>query len=244
MKVLLGFIIGIVAVVVVVILVAGYFGFVPGISNIFGSNKPVNLGTTYTAQDYKSAVAKSGVQFINSVDTVSLEENQKTYGPAKNVNVDFTPSEILALLNDKTHAPNFPLKDFQMRVNPDGTAEVAAVMMIDKLDKYGTTHGINNGSLQTVLDSVKKAGIVAKEVPIYVKGNASVVNGQVSFDADALKIGRLPISADTVNSHEGDIVNYFNTHEKDVPGFNVKNFAIVGGKVHFDGTLPSSVKAK
>ena len=244
MKVLLGFIIGIVAVVVVIILVAGYFGFVPGVSNIFGSNKPVNLGTTYTAQDYKSAVAKSGVQLLNNVDTVSLEETQKIYGPAKQVNVDFTPAEVLALLNDKTHAPNFPLKDFQLRVNPDGTAEVAAVLMMDNLDKYGTTHGVNTGSMKEVLDTVKKAGIIAKEVPIYIKGNASVVNGQMSLDADAVKIGRLPISADTVNNNETDIINYFNNHEKDVPGFSVKNFAIVGGKIHFDGTLPSSVKAK
>ncbi len=244
MKVLLGFIIGIVAVVVVIILVAGYFGFVPGISNLFGSNKPANLGTTYTAQDYKSAVAKSGVQLINNVDTVSLAENQKTYGPAKAVNVDFTPAEVLAVLNDKTHDPNFPLKDFQLRVNPDGTAEVAAVLMMDNLDKYSAAHGVNSSSLQQALDTVKKAGIVAKEVPIYIKGNASVVNGQMSLDADTVKIGRLPISADTVNSHETDIINYFNNHEKDVPGFYVKNFAIVGGKVHFDGTLPSSVKAK
>jgi hypothetical protein len=98
--------------------------------------------------------------------------------------------------------------------------------------------------MKEVLDTVKKAGIIAKEVPIYIKGNASVVNGQMSFDADAVKIGRLPISADTVNNNETDIINYFNNHEKDVPGFSVKNFAIVGGKIHFDGTLPSSVKAK
>jgi len=184
------------------------------------------------------------VQLLNNVDTVSLEETQKTYGAAKPVNVDFTPAEVLALLNDKTHAPNFPLKDFQLRVNPDGTAEVAAVLMMDNLDKYGTTHGVNTGSMKEVLDTVKKAGIIAKEVPIYIKGNASVVNGQMSLDADAVKIGRLPISADTVNNNETDIINYFNNHEKDVPGFSVKNFAIVGGKIHFDGTLPSSVKAK
>jgi hypothetical protein len=244
MKVLLGIIIGFVAIVVVVILVAGYFGFVPGISNIFGSNKPVNLGTTYTAQDYKSAIAKSGVQFLNNADTLSLNKSQKTYGPAKAVNVDFTPAETLALLNDKAHAPDFPVKDWQLRVNPDGTAEVSAVVMMDKINNYSTAHGINNGDLQQVLDIIKKAGIVEKEVPFYVKGNATVSNGQLSFDATSVKIGRLPISADVVNSHESDIINIFNTHKNDVPGFSVKNASIVNGKIHFDGTLPSSVKAK
>jgi hypothetical protein len=46
MKFILGILFGILAVVVVLVLVAGYFGFVPGISNIFGSNKPVDLGIT------------------------------------------------------------------------------------------------------------------------------------------------------------------------------------------------------
>jgi hypothetical protein len=244
MKVLIGILIGIGAVVLIIVLVAGYFGFVPGVSNLFGSNKPVNLGTTYSQQDYNSAVAKSGVQYLNNVNNLSLETGQKVYGPPKTVVADFTASEALAILNDKVHAPNFPLKDFQLRVNTDGTTEIAAVMMLDKFNAYATTRGATNEGIQQVLDGIKKAGIVEKEIPVYMKGDAAIVNGQLNFDATSLKIGRLPISADILNNNAQNIIDYFNKHESDIPGFSVKNATVVNGKIHFEGTLPSSVSPK
>lgn len=244
MKVLWGILIGIAALVVVVVLVAGYFGFVPGVSNLFGSNKPVNLGTTYTAQDYKSAIAKTGIQFVNGADTLSLSSSQKTYGPAKAVNVDLTPAEALAIMNDKVHAPDFPLKDFQLRLNNDGTAEISGLMMLDKLNNYATAHGGTDEGVQQALDTIKKTGVIEKEIPIYIKGEAAVVNGQLTFDATSLKVGRLPLSADLVNSHSADIIDYFNNHKNDIPGLKINNASLVNGKIHFDGTLPSTITAK
>ncbi len=244
MKILLGIVIGVVALVVVAVLVLGYFGFIPGVSNLFGSNKPKNLGTTFTTQDYKSAVAKSGVQFLSNADSISLATSQKTYGPAKAVNADFTPSEIMAVMNDKAHSPNFPLKDMQLRVNPDGTAEVSGLLMMDKVNNYAASHGVSSQALQEALDTIKKAGAVGAEMPIYMKGTAAVTNGQLSFDAKSVEIGRLPVSADLVNGRKADISGYYNTHKTDVPGFSCNNFSLTNGKVHFDGTLPSSVKPK
>ena len=40
------------ALVIIAVLVFGYLGFVPGVSNLFGSNKPKDLGVIYTAADY------------------------------------------------------------------------------------------------------------------------------------------------------------------------------------------------
>jgi hypothetical protein len=244
MKILLGLVIGIVAIVLVIVLVAGYFGFVPGVSNLFGSNKPKNLGTTFTAQDYKSAISKTGVQFLNNTDTVSLDKSQKTYGPAKAVSFDLTPAETLALLNDKAHGPDFPISDWQLRVNPDGTAEISAVLNIADLDKYAAANGATSEGSQQLLDAVKKAGVITKEVSFYMKGDAAVTNGQLSFETTSFKIGNLSISADTVNSNKSNIVDYFNTHKNVVPGFTIKNLSIVNGKIHFDGTVPSTINTK
>jgi len=229
------------AIIVVAVLVLGYFGFIPGVSNLFGSNKPVSLGTTYTSADYDNAIAKSGVQFLNKSDSISLANSRKTYGSATAVNVDFTPSEVLALLNEKAHEPDFPIKDWQLRINQDGTGEISAVIMTDKIDDYLASHG---GSSQAVLDTIKKAGIIENELPFYFKGSVRVTNGQLSFDATSLKIGRLPISVDIINNNKSEIANYYNTHKNDVPGFSCNNFNIANGKIHFDGTLPSSVSPK
>jgi len=244
MKFIGGIFIGIITIVVLVILVAGYFGFVPGLSKVFGSNKPVDLGTTYTAADYKSAEAKTGTKFLNNTDTINYNKSQKTFGPAKAVTVDFTAAEITAALNDKPHPADFPVKDWQVRYNPDGTAEISAVVLTSNLASYAQSHGVTSDTIQQVLDTVKKFGIVEKEIPIYLKGSLSVVNGVLDFDATSIKIGRLPVSADTVNSHKSDIHDFRDDHKNDIPGFSCNNCSIVNGKLHFEGTFPSTVALK
>ncbi len=244
MKFLGGCLIGIITIVVLVILVAGYFGFVPGLSNLFGSNKPANLGTAYTSADYKSAEAKTGTKFLNNTDTINYDKSQKTFGPAKAVTVDFTAAEITAALNDKPHPEDFPVKDWQVRYNADGTAEISAVVLMDKLTGYAQSHGVTDDTIQTVLDTVKKFGIIEKQMPIYLKGTFSVVNGVLNFNAISVKIGRLSISADTVNSNKMNILDFRDEHKNDIPGFSCKNCSIVNGKLHFEGTFPSTVALK
>jgi len=94
LKILSGIIIGVLVVVVIVALILGYFGFIPGLSNIFGSNQPVKLGTTFTAQDYQSAIAKTGINMNDNLANLAVMKSDKVYGPPKPVNVDFTESDL------------------------------------------------------------------------------------------------------------------------------------------------------
>jgi len=55
MKLLLKIILVIVAIVV---LVGGYLGFIPGVSGLFGSDQPRDLGAAYTEADLASGQAK------------------------------------------------------------------------------------------------------------------------------------------------------------------------------------------
>ena len=83
MKVILGIFIGILTVVVVLVLVAGYFGFVPGISNIFGSNKPRDLGVTATLANYSSVTAKDNIQRVDlPADTPPAQSSEFLRLPA------------------------------------------------------------------------------------------------------------------------------------------------------------------
>jgi len=237
-KVLLGVIIGVVAIVVIAVLVLGYFGFVPGVSNLFGSNKPVKLGATFTQQDYQSAVSKIGVQMNNGLDTTYVDKSLKVYGPPKQVSFDLTPSEAVAYLDTKPLNPNFAMKDFDLRVNPDKTVEVSSLLLVDKI---ASNKNIPS-EVKTALESVNKTGL--KEVPIYMKGQMAVVNGQLNLNASDVKVGNLSIPADQVNSSKGQISNYFQTLQQTVPGLSIKNASVINGKIHIDGTVPSSVSKR
>jgi hypothetical protein len=239
MKVLIGFIIGIAAIALIAVLVLGYFGFMPGVSSLFGSNKPVKLGTTFTQQDYQSALTKVGVQMNDNLSNVALDKNSKVYGPPKQVSFDLTPSEALAVLNLKPYSSNFPAKDWDIRINADKSIEVSSIVKLDKLTNSKT---MNDERVKTALASVNKAGL--KEVPVYLKGSAVVVNGQLNLDAASLKVGKLSIPANQVNDNKGEISNFFQDVQKNIPGLSIQNASIINGKIHIDGTMPSSVSKR
>jgi len=238
MKVLLGIIIGIVVVVVIGVLVLGYLGFVPGLSNLMGANKPAKLGGTYTAADYNSAISKSGVQMNDNLANTYVPKSQKVYGPAKAVSMDLTPSEILAVLNTKPMSPNIPFKDYDLRINPDNSVEVSSLLEVEKI--------ANNSQVpqevKDALQSINDAGL--KEVPVYMKGDVSVVNGQLNYDAEDIKIGKISIPAGQVNDAASQVSDYFQTLTSHIPELSVTNASIIDGKLHFDGTMPSSVDLK
>ncbi len=236
MKVLVGFVIAIVAVALVAVLVLGYFGFMPGVSSLFGSNKPVKLGISFTPQDYQSALVKSGIQFHDNLENIALDRSSKVYGPPKKVSFDLTPSEALAVLNYKKYSPNFPVKDWELRVNADKTLEVSSIV---KIDKFGNSDTLTDDRVKKVISDIGKAGL--KEVPVYVKGSVEVVNGQLNFNAANVKAGRLSISTDQVNQYEGEINSFFQSVQKNIPGLSIQNASINNGKIHIDGTMPSSV---
>jgi hypothetical protein len=238
MKVFLGIIIGIVVVVVIGVLVLGYLGFVPGLSNLMGANKPAKLGGTYTAADYNSAISKSGIQMNDNLANTYVPKSQRVYGSAKSVSMDLTPAEVLAVLNTKPMSSNIPFKDYDLRINPDNSVEASALLEVDKI--------VNNSQIpqevKDALKSINDAGL--KEVPVYMKGAVSVVNGQLNYDAEDIKIGKISIPAGQVNDATSQVSNYFQTLTSHIPGLSVKNASVINGKFHFDGTVPSSVDMK
>jgi hypothetical protein len=238
MKVFLGIIVGIVIVVVIGVLVLGYLGFVPGLSKLMGANKPAKLGTTFTAADYNSAISKSGIQMNDNLANTYVPKSQKVYGPPKAVSMDLTPAEILAVLNSKPMSPGIPFKDYDLRINPDNSVEVSSLLEVDIIANSNQVPQ----EVKDALKSVNEAGL--KEVPVYLKGEVSVVNGQLNYDAQDIKIGKISIPSQQVDDNKSQITGYFQTVQSYVPGLSIKNASIVNGKLHFDGTVPSSVSAK
>ncbi len=54
---------GLLVSVIIAALILGYFGFVPGLSDVMGANTPRDLGVKATASSLSSAKSKLGVTF-------------------------------------------------------------------------------------------------------------------------------------------------------------------------------------
>jgi hypothetical protein len=239
MKLLLGIFIGILSVVVVLVLVAGYFGFIPGVSKIFGSDKPVDLGVTYTAADNASGHAKGGIQIL-TLPVGTPPQQSLIFSGTKPANFNLTQQEATAMINNNTWA-YLPVSDVQVRFNPDNTAEWSGILNLDKLHDYALARGLSETDYNEAIAQVSKYAVIQQDMPFYVKGTGSVVNGHIAFNCDSLKLGRLPVElASQINSRHDDLLNLLQKDVLSIPGFTCNNLSISDGQIHFDGTLPQS----
>lgn len=234
-----GIVVGSILVIIVlgVVLVGGYFGFIPGVSNLFGSNKPKDLGVKYTQADYQSGHAKTGSVITDLPSNASPEQSIK-YSGSHPVNITFTQAEFNALINNHPWK-YYPFKDCQFRINADGTAEFSAVLLTDRLSDYAKSTGTSTLSAKIIEDYLSK---VPGNPTVYTKGKASIVNGQiVNSDISEFQVGRISVPADQLQSNKSSFVSTAQQQMKTIPGFSVKNFSMANGQVKFEGTLPDSV---
>ena len=221
------------ALVIVAVLVLGYLGFVPGVSNIFGSNKPKDMGVTYTAADYASAHARNGttrsVLPAGSVPSI-------TFSGSHQVNTVYTQAEINALLNNRQWT-NYPLKDCQLKINPDNTVELSGIIIMNRLKGYEKALNLND--MGTILDYLK---YFPGDPAFYAKGNIEVVNGQiVNTEISEFKVGNLNFTKQIQDNLPGLINNAYSEIAA-YPGFSITTLKFTNGKVQFVGTLPDSAR--
>jgi len=238
MKILIGFLIGIGAVVLIVVIALGYLGFMPGVSNIFGSNKAKDLGVTYSAADYQSARAKMGTIISDLPNNAAAEQSVKFSGQ-KAINASFTESEFNSLLN-KRDWKYYPLKNSQLKINPDGSAEFTAILIKGRLEGLAKAVGMSEENIGKITNYIK---LLPGDPAIDIKGKCSVVNGRISQSISEAKIGKLDVTKQ-IQDNSGSIVNWVQSDLLTLPGVSVKNFQLANGKVQFEGTLPDVARSK
>lgn len=78
--------------------ILGYLGFLPGVSALFGSNKPRDLGVKYTIADHDNYVQKAGTQ-LNYSSKPPAPNKSFTASGEKGVKASFSPEEITGRVN-------------------------------------------------------------------------------------------------------------------------------------------------
>lgn len=210
-------------------LVFGYLGLLPGVAAIFGSDKPRDLGVTYAEKDFTSANEKSGVT-LQSLPSSKTGEKSIEYTGSHPLAATFTQEEITAAINGQEWI-YYPVKDAQMKFNDDGTIELSAILLKDRLGAYAKATGGNS------VDTSSATKFIAGNPPIYIKGKAEVVNDRFTiFDIQKAEVGRLDVTT-YATKYRTDVVSFIEDRVAFVPGLEVKSAKIVDGKFSFDGSL-------
>ncbi|MBT3285682.1 hypothetical protein HN807_00105 [Candidatus Bathyarchaeota archaeon] len=228
---------GIVGILLIIVLVLGYLGFVPILSGLMGANSPRDLGISYTQEDIDSANGKLGVTYV-ALPPSTPDANSVIMEGFHPINVVLGDNELTALFND--HADNwgnYPMSDIQVRFNPEGDIELSGVIETGHLKGFADSKGYDEETRREVRPYLN---FVMTKPAVYLKGDLDVINGVVTADLQQVQIGRLSISSGQLDLIE-DALEYYTQHVVDAPNVEISYFNSGNGGCDVQAIVPSRV---
>ncbi|MBI2867102.1 MAG: hypothetical protein HYX97_02055 [Chloroflexi bacterium] len=223
--------------VVVTALVGGYLGLVPGVSAVFGSNRPRDLGVRYTQADLQSLRGKTGTRY-ESLPANAPPEASRIYSGQRAVSASFTDRELTAELNSVTWKYD-PLVDAQVKFNADGTTEFSGLILKEKAPDYVRAMGLTPAEVQLISDQLN---IIPGDPPVYAKGRFQITDNRLTiFEVQVLEVGRVAVPESVLREGRGTFIGLVERRMRTITGFHAKSVTIEGDVLKFDGTLPAMI---
>ena len=216
----------ILVIAVIVVLVGGYLGFIPGVSGLFGSDQPRDLGATYTEADLASGQAKLNQQLVDLNGRAAREVLTAALPVASDARL--TGKEFAAHL-EAVH----PISNVQLIFNSDNTFEASGRIDKERISAYAQLLGLTGDTEAQVMDAVNK--YLPGSPVFYIKGTGKIINNEPTLSWTQAEVGRLPVPTDRAAEA---LVAYAKLAEERVPGLKIDNFSIQDGQLVFKGTLP------
>jgi hypothetical protein len=236
------FLIGLIIMALVVVLGLGYLGFIPGVSKILGSDRPKNLGITYTDADLKSITSKNHVQRIVLESAPNIKSSFVLKGTQAIKNV-FTDKEITARLGQESDWSLNPFTDVQVKIGEDGVVEASGIVRVDRLKGYAQATGISLTGIEAISKGLDKYKIPKVSFPAYIKGNLSIENDRLNIDLSQLYLGKIPVPKALYSQAKGLFESF--VYERLTSGgygsLYVKSLSFSNGKMNFSGNIPKVI---
>ena len=212
---------------------AGYFGLIPSVSEVLGSNKVRDLGIRYANID--------GIKLRNSIgaQTVVVKETSDsgtgiTFEGTKPSKYTINSEELTALANSPWKY--IPVTEVQIKIGQDGVVETSAMLRADRIINFAKSLGYSQEQIDSVM---KDYNIPVTNIPVYTKGNFSVTDGQVQINPQVAEIGRVKLPVALVEKITPPITQGVQALiTNGFPGFSIKNLSFANGKMSFEGTSP------
>lgn len=220
-------------IVAVIIFLAGLAGFVPGLSDILGTNKPKDLGIKITTEDSAKAQEKSGVIIIELSKDTPVNNSYQLSGQ-KNASFSFDSKEGTAIINNRPWK-YYPFSNLQLRINSDGTLETSGMVNMATFMDYANSLGYATDDVNKALDQYHIPKI---NMPFYAKGTGSVIDNKVTVNIQSFQAGRIPVPSGILSANMGRINSFAQDVVGRQKGFTAKKLVVENNKIVFDGTMP------
>jgi len=231
--------IGVIIVILLIgaVLVLGYMGFVPGLSDLMGTNKPRDLGVKYTNSDLASINAKTGVTYTTLPSSTPAEDSEVVSG-SHPLQTTVTQEEITAMVNDHSGKwKAYPVSDAQVKINDDGTMEMTGVLRVDRLEEYIAATGASGEEVEQALSAAKTFGA---NPSFYGKWDLQVVNGQVTGDIEKLTIGNVDVPQNQLDEYKPLLFDAIEGRLRQL-NIDATSITVTNGRLNFNGSVPTQV---
>ncbi len=233
------FLLLIVLVIIAGIGILGYFGFVPGLSTVMGTNKPKDLGVKATVVEYNSYVKKAGTE-INYVPSGTIPVKGFSVSGKKDLKTIFTQEEITGRVNFAKWK-YLPVVNVQVKVGQDGSAEATGIVRKDKLSGFIKAVGGVNVSQEDIDKALAFVGLIGNP-PFYLKVKGGVTDNKAFGQVLALEVGRIPVPIENIDASE--IAIGLTNSLLPQGGINAKKVSFENGQMQFEGTVPESYQVE
>ncbi|BAQ34881.1 hypothetical protein ABFB50_00295 [Dehalococcoides sp. THU3] len=211
------------------VLIMGYLGIMPGVSSLMGSDKPRDLGVTATSQDYQTMVSKSGVT-IGTLPSDTPPADSIIFSGSRIVNTSYTAEELTAFVN-QTNYRYTPVKNFQVRINNDGTVECSGIFDIKVIQDFITAM---DGNAEVSEYWNKYSRYFISNPAFYVKCTPSMTNNHLSLQLEKFELGRFSIPQAALDELSSKLITLTDGLISHIPGLSVNSITMVNGKAVFN----------
>lgn len=226
--------------VIVLLLAVGtltYLGLVPQLSKYVV--KPKDLGIT--ADPTFITTYEPKIHFRNELPSGVVPTGREgVFSGTTKVDEKLTSVEASSILSEWKHrSPSLPIRDVQVRFNPDGSSEISGILEIDTAVSLAKNLGYSDEDIDTAKSYAK---YVSGDLPFYVKGTAGVKNNQVTISPSSFELGRVGIPSSITGPAAKAVEDVIERRLRQVGGIDIQSIEIDSGSLHFAGTIPSAIK--
>ncbi len=220
-----------------------YTGFVPGLTPLMQTNKPVDLGVQYTNADYENFQKKT-LSSVSNFDgeSASTPGSQLVIYGANSIQTAVTQEELTAFINTLPWSKN-PLSNSQVRVS-DGFVEYSGNVSSEYINDLVNTLYPSDDSIK--LSPILKLAAYLQDPAVYAKFKVSVQNttngpsrGLLRFTIVGLKVNRMDLSGQVSNMNELTARIGSGSSEQGIP-YSVSSLNAKNGTLDFYGNFPAN----
>jgi hypothetical protein len=231
------FLVILIVLILILVGIAAYFGFVPGLSNRFV--KRVDLGIENDPQLSLDLRNEVGVEFNIPEDQLPTEK-EVVYEGELDVEKSLTSQQITSILNTVgTQHTSIPFSNVQIRINDDGTAEASFDLDIETTVNEAKKLGYSDEDIEK---GKKYLGALGNSVYIYTKLSFDISDNELTVTPYAFRIQNfnVPTSITKMVADVGS--NAIEDRLSQVPNLDIRSLKQEGERLYFSGTIPQSLR--